>query len=45
MSEQIESGVAAVERRAGNRRIGICLALFAVLVFGSFIVRQWLGNH
>jgi len=29
---------------AANRRIALGLALFAVAVFLSFIVRQWLAN-
>lgn len=31
-------------RDQGNRRIAIGLALFAVAVFLSYIVRQWLGD-
>lgn len=31
-------------RDQGNRRIAIGLAVFAVLVFLSIILRQWLAN-
>jgi len=31
-------------RERSNRRMGIGLALFAVAVFLSFIIRQWTAN-
>ncbi|MDZ4253671.1 MAG: cytochrome oxidase small assembly protein [Sulfuritalea sp.] len=31
-------------QRQGNRRIALVLALFAFLVFASFIARQWLAS-
>lgn len=31
-------------REQGNRRIAISLALFAAVVFLSFVIRQWLSN-
>jgi hypothetical protein len=31
-------------REQGSRRIAIGLALFAAVVFLSFIIRQWLGS-
>lgn len=32
------------QQRQGNRRIALVLALFAFLVFASFIARQWLAS-
>lgn len=33
------------QQRQGNRRIALVLALFAFLVFATFIARQWLASN
>ena len=35
---------ADASREQANRRIAIGLALFAAVVFLSFVIRQWLSN-
>lgn len=40
----MEHGKLTPQQRQGNRRIALVLALFAFLVFASFIARQWLAS-
>ena len=37
----MSTGAEPRDPRLGNRRIGIALAIFAALMFASFIARQW----